>query len=106
MKFRHVRRVCRQAREIEEGLEVSLHSTGKEARNYRKQLRRLPRLRDVCWAHGYRWGFYTMKRLALGTRGRVDLSLLKWDEQQPPARAIAGRDRLFREECPTAFEAE
>ncbi|GLT53783.1 hypothetical protein SLA2020_270320 [Shorea laevis] len=45
-------------------------------------------------------------RLALGTRGRVDLSKLKWDEQRAPPRAILGRERLFKEECPTAFEAE
>jgi uncharacterized coiled-coil DUF342 family protein len=106
MKFRHVRRVCRQARQIEADLEGCLHATKEEAKHYRQQLRRIPRCRDLCWAHGYRWGFYTMQRLALGTRGRVDMSLLKWDEQQPPARAIAGRNRLFREECPTAFEAE
>ncbi|GLT55050.1 hypothetical protein SLA2020_282030 [Shorea laevis] len=106
MKYRYARRACQQARHIEEDLEVRLQATVEEARSYRTQLRRIPRLRDLCWAHAYRWGFYTMQRLALGTRGRVDLSLLKWDEQQPPPRAIAGRDRLFREECPTAFEAE
>ncbi|GLT69343.1 hypothetical protein SLA2020_415010 [Shorea laevis] len=77
-----------------------------EARNYYKQLKKIPRLRDVCWAHGYRWGFYTMQRLALGMRGQVDMSLLKWDEQEPPPRAIAGRARLFMEECPSAFEVE